>query len=139
MDREQLVRLGKCDVTEANRVRLPGWTRSTGRRRAFTLDADAVRKPNAAERLKCWKTRSCGSRATFCLTISRSGFWTASGRLELGSRSGCRGEYEAFDIFAAEGNGISGFVAATGKELYLRFITSKGRTVPAGTATRDRA
>ena len=56
-----------------------------------------------------WRIRRFGSSPV-------AGEDARSGRLELVIKVGLPSEYEAFDIFAKpEGNGISGWVAATGK------------------------
>ncbi|MBS0192508.1 MAG: response regulator [Planctomycetes bacterium] len=127
MDREQLVSLVVRDVTEANRVRLRMDAIDRAGAELFTLDADAVRKLNAAERLKVLEDKV----VRFSRDLLRFDHFAIrlldprSGRLELVIKVGLPSEYEAFDIFAKpEGNGISGFVAATGKS-YICDDTSK--------------
>ncbi|MBL8886182.1 MAG: response regulator [Phycisphaerales bacterium] len=126
-EQEQLVALVIRDVTAANRVRLRMDAIDRAGAELFTLDADAVRKLNAAERLKVLEDKV----VRFSRDLLRFDHFAIrlldarSGRLELVIKVGLPSEYEAFDIFAKpEGNGISGWVAATGKS-YICDDTSK--------------
>ncbi|MBX3388960.1 MAG: response regulator [Phycisphaeraceae bacterium] len=124
---EQLVAVVVRDVTSTNRVRLRMDAIDRAGAELFTLDADAVRKLNAAERLKVLEDKV----VRFSRDLLRFDHFAIrlldarSGRLELVIKVNLPSEYEAFDIFAKpEGNGISGYVAATGKS-YLCDDTSK--------------
>ncbi|MGH7243977.1 MAG: response regulator [Phycisphaerales bacterium] len=126
-EQEQLVALVIRDVTAANRVRLRMDAIDRAGAELFTLDADAVRKLNAAERLKVLEDKV----VRFSRDLLRFDHFAIrlldarSGRLELVIKVGLPSEYEAFDIFAKpDGNGISGYVAATGKS-YICDDTSK--------------
>lgn len=124
---EQLIAVVVRDVTSTNRVRLRMDAIDRAGAELFTLDADAVRKLNAAERLKVLEDKV----VRFSRDLLRFDHFAIrlldarSGRLELVIKVGLPSEYEAFDIFAKpEGNGISGYVAATGKS-YICDDTSK--------------
>lgn len=126
-EQERLVALVIRDVTAANRVRLRMDAIDRAGAELFTLDADAVRKLNAAERLKVLEDKV----VRFSRDLLRFDHFAIrlldarTGRLELVIKVGLPSEYEAFDIFAKpDGNGISGFVAATGKS-YICDDTSK--------------
>ncbi|MBS0189384.1 MAG: response regulator [Planctomycetes bacterium] len=124
---EPLIALVVRDVTTANRVRLRMDAIDRAGAELFTLDADAVRKLNAAERLKVLEDKV----VRFSRDLLRFDHFAIrlldprTGRLELVIKVGLPSEYEAFDIFAKpEGNGISGYVAATGKS-YICDDTSR--------------
>ncbi len=124
---DTLVSVVVRDVTAANRVRLRMDAIDRAGAELFTLDADAVRKLNAAERLKVLEDKV----VRFSRDLLRFDHFAIrlldarSGRLELVIKVGLPSEYEAFDIFAKpDGNGISGYVAATGKS-YICDDTSK--------------
>lgn len=126
-ENEQLISLVIRDVTAANRVRLRMDAIDRAGAELFTLDADAVRKLNAAERLKVLEDKV----VRFSRDLLRFDHFAIrlldarSGRLELVIKVGLPSEYEAFDIYAKpEGNGISGYVAATGRS-YICDDTSK--------------
>lgn len=126
-DQDQLVALVIRDVTAANRVRLRMDAIDRAGAELFTLDADAVRKLNAAERLKVLEDKV----VRFSRDLLRFDHFAIrlldarSGRLELVIKVGLPSEYEAFDIFAKpDGNGISGYVAASGRS-YICDDTSK--------------
>lgn len=115
------------DVTSTNRVRLRMDAIDRAGAELFTLDADAVRKLNAAERLKVLEEKV----VRFSRDLLRFDHFAIrlldarSGRLELVIKVNLPNEYEAFDLYAKpEGNGISGWVAATGRS-YLCEDTSK--------------
>jgi CheY-like chemotaxis protein len=124
---ETLVSAVLRDVTSANRVRLRMDAIDRAGAELFAMDADAVRKLNAAERLKVLEDKI----VRFSRDLLRFDHFAIrlldakTGRLELVTKVGLPSEYEAFDLFAKpEGNGISGWVAATGKS-YICDDTSK--------------
>lgn len=124
---ETLVSSVLRDVTSANRVRLRMDAIDRAGAELFAMDADAVRKLNAAERLKVLEDKVI----RFSRDLLRFDHFAIrlldakTGRLELVTKVGLPSEYEAFDLFAKpEGNGISGWVAATGKS-YICDDTSK--------------
>ncbi|HEX8876797.1 MAG TPA: response regulator, partial [Phycisphaerales bacterium] len=124
---ETLVSSVLRDVTSANRVRLRMDAIDRAGAELFAMDADAVRKLNAAERLKVLEDKI----VRFSRDLLRFDHFAIrlldakTGRLELVTKVGLPSEYEAFDLFAKpEGNGISGWVAASGKS-YICDDTSK--------------
>lgn len=124
---ETLISAVLRDVTSANRVRLRMDAIDRAGAELFAMDADAVRKLNAAERLKVLEDKI----VRFSRDLLRFDHFAIrlldakTGRLELVTKVGLPSEYEAFDLFAKpEGNGISGWVAASGKS-YICDDTSK--------------
>ncbi|MFM9996318.1 MAG: response regulator [Phycisphaerales bacterium] len=97
------------------------------------LEVDAVRKMNAADRLKLLESRI----VALCKDLLHFDHFAIrivdrrTGKLELVMSSGLPAEVQELEIYPlAEGNGISGFVAATGRSYICRDTDSDALFLP---------
>lgn len=106
------------DVTAANRTRMRIDAIDRAGSELVRLEAGTIRKMNVIERLKLLETKVVRFSRDL-LHFDHFGIRLLderTGKLELVMAHGLPSEYDAFDIYArADGNGISGYVAATGQ------------------------
>jgi CheY-like chemotaxis protein len=121
------------DVTVARRTRIQRETLSKAGEELVRLDRDAIRKMNAHERLKLLESRIIAYNHEllhfdhFVIRLLNE----KTGKLEIVFSSGLPPEIDDLDIFPeAENNGISGYVAATGKSYVCRDVTSDEKFLP---------
>jgi CheY-like chemotaxis protein/putative methionine-R-sulfoxide reductase with GAF domain len=105
------------DVTATNRTRMRLDAIDRAGSELVRLEATTIRKMNVIERLKLLETKVVRFSRDL-LHFDHFGIRLLderSGKLELVMAHGVPSEYDAIDIYAkADGNGISGYVAATG-------------------------
>ena len=121
------------DVTAVRRIRTQRETLAKAGEELVRLDRDAIRKMNAHERLKLLESRIIAYNRdllhfdNFVVRLLNE----KSGKLEIVFSSGLPPEIEDLDIFPeTENNGISGWVAATGKSYVCRDVTTDEKFLP---------
>lgn len=128
------------DVTATRRARARREAVDAAGAELLRLDADSLRRLNAMERLAQVETRIV--RATsevlhfdhFAIRLLDE----RTGRLELVVKHNLPPEFDAFEIYASpEGNGISGYVAATGISYVCRDTGKDDLFLPGLTGARS--